>query len=263
MFEILSIFGEHTHKDWRRNEVRESLSRDYHILVFIETGSVIYEINNKSTLVSKGDILYISSNVSRKTYGDGEHPHQKYAILFRYTKGIIPVPLVDDMEYKLIHCRGLDYVKNRFSLLVQQWIGKLPYYQTNCIAMLLELLVLSAREAEQVQFPARKVSMVSFIQKYILSNYQQPIRIEQLAQQVDRTPNYVTKIFKEITGQRPIEYLNQVRITAAHEYLLNTHLSIGQIAERVGFNDQFYFNKVYKQIYGMPPSSTKHGKTTL
>ncbi|MNI07728.1 Bifunctional transcriptional activator/DNA repair enzyme AdaA [compost metagenome] len=120
---------------------------------------------------------------------------------------------------------------------------------------MLELLGIAAREAETAEFPSKKLSMVIAIQQYILENYQGQIRLEALSELVDRTPNYVTRIFREVTGQTPIDYLHQVRIYAARDLMLNSSMTIGQVADTLGYCDQSYFNRMYKKITGHPPSN--------
>jgi YesN/AraC family two-component response regulator len=140
-------------------------------------------------------------------------------------------------------------------MLAQQWIAKLPYYSSMCSSILQEMIALVCREYGEQQYPYRKVALVHLMQQYMMEHYTQPIRIDDLASLIERTPNYVSTLFKDIMKQTPIEYLHQLRISAARELLLNTNKSIAQVAEELGFCDQAYFNRVYKKHVGAPPSA--------
>lgn len=251
LFELVSVFTEEVGSDWHKPES----VMEYDVFLFVESGCLAYVIDGNRLPLVKGDLLYFPAGSLRYAAADGIHGHQKYAVLFRRTVADTSIPLLDNRRHRVVHSRNYDYVKQRFSLLIQQWLGKLPHYETICRGILLEMLGIAGRELENAHLPAKKLSLANEIQQYILSHYRESIRIETLAELVDRTPNYVTKIFREVTGQTPIGYLHQVRITAARELLVNTHLTIGQIADMLGFCDQSYFNRVYKKMMGYPPSS--------
>lgn len=259
MFKLESVFAEEVSPNWYKEEA----ITEFDIFLFVESGGVTYEINGNRFALTKGDMLYFPKGTLRYAYGDGVHAHQKYAITFHCPDVSTSIPLLDARQYRLVHSRSYDYVKQRFSLLMQQWLGKLPHYETICKGIIIELLGIIDRETENANFPPKKMLLVTQIQQYILNHYREPIRIELLAKLVDRTPNYVTTIFREVTGQTPIDYLHQVRIASARELILNTHMTIGQIAELMGFCDQSYFNRVYKKITGYPPSSHLKEKKVL
>ena len=103
--------------------------------------------------------------------------------------------------------------------------------------------------------PARR-SLALRIQQYIVQRYRHPLRLPELADAVGRSPNYVSTVFREMTGKSPVEYLHEVRISAARELLMTTNMTIGEIAEFLGYCDQTYFNVMYKKIVGHPPSHT-------
>ena len=58
-------------------------------------------------------------------------------------------------------------------------------------------------------------------------------------------------VFKKATGNSPVKYLNEYRLSVACELLHNTGDSIKSIAEKVGIPDQFYFSKLFKSKYSV------------
>lgn len=251
MFELISIFVEEYDDQWH---LEESVTEN-EIFMFIVSGQVIYRLNGQSIVLNKGDLLYIPAGTTRETIAEQGLTHKKYVILFHMLpESRSSIALLSKNQYQVVHTRSYEYTRQRFSYLLEQWIGMLPHYDTICQGIGLELLGMFERDSEMDNFPPKKLSLVTTIQQYVLAHYKEQIRIEELAVLVDRTPNYVSRIFREITGLTPIEYLHQVRITVAKDLLLHSQLTIGQVADALGYCDQSYFNRVYKKWTGYPPS---------
>jgi len=97
---------------------------------------------------------------------------------------------------------------------------------------------------------------------YIKSNYKEKITLENLAGYVYLSKSYLSKIFKEEMKCNLTAYTNQIRIEKSKPLLLDQTLTLVDIANGVGFDDQSYFTKVFKSIVGISPGKfrEKHGK---
>ncbi len=91
-------------------------------------------------------------------------------------------------------------------------------------------------------------------EEYIAEHYMQDISLEEMAQQVDLSPAYFSKLFKMVEGVNYIEYLTQVRIEQSKKLLRTTTLPVKTIATTVGYMDEKYFRKLFKKIVGIKPS---------
>jgi len=90
--------------------------------------------------------------------------------------------------------------------------------------------------------------------EYIDKYYFQPITIEELAEVIGVTPQYLCLLFKKIIKQRPIEYLNNVRINKSKDILLkNPNLKIDEITIRSGYESSSYFCSIFRKIEGISP----------
>jgi YesN/AraC family two-component response regulator len=78
-----------------------------------------------------------------------------------------------------------------------------------------------------------------------------------LADTVHVSEDYLTRIFHKEIGLSLWEYLNRYRIYIATKMLLETNDTIYEIAENSGFQDQAYFCRVFKKIYGVPPGKIR------
>lgn len=83
--------------------------------------------------------------------------------------------------------------------------------------------------------------------------------IDELADGLDVSRSYVFQIFKMITGLSPYQYRLQVQLGRAKDLLLNSSLSIKQIAHSVKFNSVHQFSKTFRNKVGMTPGEYRHG----
>ena len=92
---------------------------------------------------------------------------------------------------------------------------------------------------------------------YLNRNASQQIVRWKLADTVHVSEDYLTRIFHKEIGLSLWEYLNRYRIYIATKMLLETNDTIYEIAENSGFQDQAYFCRVFKKIYGIPPGKIR------
>ncbi|WP_191014239.1 substrate-binding domain-containing protein [Treponema zioleckii] len=92
---------------------------------------------------------------------------------------------------------------------------------------------------------------------YLNTHASQQIVRWKLADSVHVSEDYLTRIFHKEIGLSLWEYLNRYRIYLATKMLLETNDTIYEIAENSGFQDQAYFCRVFKKIYGVPPGKIR------
>lgn len=92
------------------------------------------------------------------------------------------------------------------------------------------------------------------ILNYVNENLTSEISITILASKFYINPNYMCSLFKKEVGETLIEYISKRRIDYACKLLLETELPISDISEKCGFNDYFYFTKVFKKFNHTTPS---------
>lgn len=89
--------------------------------------------------------------------------------------------------------------------------------------------------------------------EHLKEDYRNAWTVEQLAERADVARWHYTRIFKELTTQYPLDYLNSIRIERAKELLLATEDRLLDIALFVGYNNEYYFNRRFKQTVGISP----------
>ena len=99
--------------------------------------------------------------------------------------------------------------------------------------------------------------------EYINANYDKRIRIGELAEHIGVNRMYLTNSFKKTMGSSPQEYLLNFRMAKAKLFLKETDLSIGEVAERVGYPDQLAFSKMFKGHFGVSPKAYRESGENL
>lgn len=124
------------------------------------------------------------------------------------------------------------------------------------------MLIVIEKSAEAVYIAAnRKEALVYECQKYIDEHYEETLPVTEIARAIGTSASYLSRIFKEATGQTIIYTLNQKKMKKAKEYIRNTDMKIYEIADCLGFENATYFSHFFKKYEGISPKDYK-GDTT-
>lgn len=99
------------------------------------------------------------------------------------------------------------------------------------------------------------------IQKTVLlmeQSYAQPITREELAKLANMSPSHYSFVFKREIGKSPMEHLTEIRMRHAKKQLLFSERKLRDIAESVGYRNEFYFSRQFKQVIGVSPKEFAH-----
>jgi AraC-like DNA-binding protein len=87
----------------------------------------------------------------------------------------------------------------------------------------------------------------------IRKNFDQPLRIEDLAREVGMSVSGFHAHFKAVTALSPLQFQKQLRLQEARRLMLGEHLDAASAGYRVGYDDAAYFNREYRRLFGAPP----------
>jgi len=89
--------------------------------------------------------------------------------------------------------------------------------------------------------------------QYVKSNYKEEISLDEIAKIANLTPTSFCRMFKSKTKKPFVEYLNEIRVSNACKYLIETDLGISEIAYECGYKTASNFNKLFKKLIGTTP----------
>ena len=84
-------------------------------------------------------------------------------------------------------------------------------------------------------------------------DYDQPLRIEQIASELGMSVSSFHHHFKAVTAMSPLQFQKQLRLQEARRLMLGEDLDAASAAFRVGYQDASHFNREYKSVFGIPP----------
>lgn len=105
------------------------------------------------------------------------------------------------------------------------------------------------QKSDTTGIPAKVVDLLGFIQL----NLGRRLTVKQLARIVNQHPDYLSRLFLKLTGERPLSYIHTKRIERAQYLMMTTQLSLSQIAEATGFDNLPHFSKVFKKKTSLTP----------
>ena len=97
------------------------------------------------------------------------------------------------------------------------------------------------------------------VKQYIHHHYAENLNVENLARQVYLSPGYLSVVLKEETGVNLNRYVRDIRMKKSRELLENTSMKISQIAKEVGFSNNSYFCRSFREYFGSTPESCRKG----
>ena len=100
-------------------------------------------------------------------------------------------------------------------------------------------------------------SSVERAKAYIAERYNKDISLDDVSREMDISPYYFSKLFKEETGENFIEYLTSIRINKAKQLISGTDMSMKEICTEVGYADPNYFSRIFKKNVGVTPTEYK------
>lgn len=104
----------------------------------------------------------------------------------------------------------------------------------------------------QLSRPEGNIARIARATKWIRDNYAEPLRVAELAEQVNMSVASFHRHFKNITTVSPLQFQKQARLHLARRRLLEAE-GIGQVAYEVGYESLSQFNRDYRKLYGLPP----------
>lgn len=125
-----------------------------------------------------------------------------------------------------------------------------------------ELMLLLLHQTIPKQMKKNDRQSVEQSVNHLQKHFEKEWTVEQLAQLADVPRWNYTRIFKDITGQIPLHYLTKLRIEKAKHLLMTTNDRVFEISQSVGFNNEYYFNRRFKEHVGISPGQYRRNQSS-
>lgn len=242
-------------------------NHDFLELSYVTSGTGMYKINNEYFKIKAGDLLIFNPKVYHREYiSKGEENGEVHIGIKNFKLDYMPKDyLMPEGFYGIINF--IKYKKNFencYSDIINEQKSSEPGYDLVLKSLVMKLMVLILRETGNYKTitdeksctfeSSEKSNIVHTIISFMNENYMHDISLDKISKNMYLSPVYISKIFKEETGDSPINYLIKTRLEQASYLLLaDNRMSVKEISKRVGYDDAYYFSKLFKKYYGASP----------
>ena len=159
---------------------------------------------------------------------------------------------------------SLSQMHGAVAQLLRCYFGRSVYFQAGCKAHLLQLLYLLAQQFRSADFmrselmrQQERATRLRPVFEYVSQNFAENLTLKQGAALASISQPQFIKLFKRVAGMTFVSYVTHVRLSHALRLLKESSLTIAEVAVRVGFSDQSYFDRRFKSAFGQVPSAVR------
>ena len=218
-------------------------------------------INDTCISLSDGDLLLIPPNTIHRSF----YPTHKCTerielcispdLLDENTKAILDQLLCEYHRNFPLKYRSKTITLLK-SIMDEVKFPEKPYAQTLAKAYVYEILVHLFRYSRSAITQSKDENpIIRDVIEYIEKNYSDNLSIPGIAKHFSISESNLYRLFNHYTNMSINNYINYIRINKAEALLLETDLSVTEVAFRCGFNDGNYFSTVFKKYNGNSPST--------
>ncbi len=252
---------------------------DFGELVFILDGSGVHITEKEEYQLKRGDVFVINGELAhgftklKKLHvANLLFCHERFDELRKEFKGLPGFNVLFDLEPSLRKSHGfksklhldpdqINEITVLLNLLAKEYNNKLPWNEMATEIIFKMIIIKVCRYYCHIEAP--KTDILFKIEKslnYMKHNFVKQITLARLAKEADMTIPVYRRIFKEVTGRPPINFLLQLRIAEAARLLVEDNLKAKEAAARSGFNNQSYFVRTFKKEIGITPKAYTKGR---
>ncbi len=244
-------------------------NHDFAEITYILSGTGKYFIEGSIYDVIAGDLIMCNPGVKHHNIVVNEKEPTVEVFIgftnFKFKNMPTNSIILHNNEY-IMHTSG--YLKKEISKICWEMVteqmgdqvGK--YFMLKAQLMKVLLLIIRELLGGEMQEKQNSYNFESYNKNYVVrrivtyldENYASKISLDKIARNMYLSPVYISKIFKEETGESPINYLIKIRLEKARDILMSGEDgSIKTIANSVGYDDVYHFSKLFKKHYGISP----------
>lgn len=236
-------------------------------LWFIQAGTVRLTVDGAEHIAGPGDVVFFYPGIPYMASASAEGCRFVY-VHFDFGIGsqqriLEDFPLAGVISRELIREEAVLFGKASLSSAAQSAAPGNRLYVKACLtAVLAKIIELHGqgryagtfRNGGAKRQSGRSLDVLQPVFQHIHNRLHEPIKMKELASFVGISEKYFITYFKKALGITPGQYIYQIRMNRAKDYLHARSYSVQQIAALLGYPDSFTFSKAFKKYYRVPPS---------
>ena len=252
--EINSCGIEHIYKLDRGSD-RPYGRSDYH-LIYVEKGVCNLFIDGEYKRLPAGSVILFRPNEPQKYYYLKDENSVSHYVHFTGVGCEALLKRLGIYEVRVFAMGQSATYREVSEKMACEFAMRKPMYMDWCTAYLHQLLNVVARKYALLQnnINPKSEGRINSACMRIYENIKEPPSTEELAAEHCLSVSRFIHLFKEITGKSVTDFVTALRVERAKEMLFSTDMTIGEISEAVGFEDQNYFSRRFRKIEGVSPA---------
>lgn len=239
-------------------------THDDFLLIYCLDGQGELDLDGQRSLIQSGDLLILPRGVSHAYQASGKTPWTIYWIHFsgHLSERFIDYLAIDASKYVLplgIHSRLVGDLEHLLEC------GRSSYNLTAFIHAANLLRQVLTQIARLQPLARQQEASGSFNLEHIHSLMQarvhEQLDLTTLAESASLSKYHFVKKYKELTGTTPINHFIHLKIERACHLLDTTNLPIGEVSFAVGYEDAYYFSRIFKKVMGISPREYRRMRT--
>ena len=228
---------------------QERENSDVTVLEYIVRGKGTILYNGERFNPAAGDVYILHQGSNHVYYSDAHDPWTK---IFFNLQGNLPEDLLRAYNLQdtvLIQSFWNEQIFSDFYALTCRDEPQRKIFERSAIKFheIVSALYTFQNESDHVTDEAQ------LLRDYLDSRVFDRVSIDELAASINRSPDYVIKLFRKTYSQTPYAYFFSQKMRVAEEMLRTTQLSCSEIAHRLQFEDPHYFSNRFKKNHGISP----------
>ena len=229
-------------------KVKQFGPRRYHGLVFKTDGTNRYIVEDKYVLDAEpGSVLYLPEG--RPYIVLSGRPGGCFCVNFHVTESAL-------MEPFLFFARNPAKWQENFSEMVRSWTYRKPGYRAKCLSLLYEMLACIEEDRQARYLPGNQIAAIRQIMRKTEEGglCKAAVSVPQLAEACGMSETYFRRLFHEMYGVSPKQYILEARFRRAKALLESSDATIAYIADASGFENIYHFSRAFRTHEGISPS---------
>jgi AraC-like DNA-binding protein len=224
-------------------------------LVYITSGSGVFVVEDKQWQVKPGSLFLILPGVKHHYKPDFETGWHEYWVGFKgnFFNRIVKEKIIfaDGVFFDIgLHNSILDL----FNIIFDEVRAQRPLYQIKTCSAIFMLISEIATGISRKNQPDYHQQIVDGAKYYMEQNIYGKVDIRSITDKICVSPSQLYAIFKKYTAMTPHQYFIRLKIRRAEVMLEEGGMPVKYVADKLGFEDQYNFSRLFKQKTGLSPS---------
>jgi AraC-like DNA-binding protein len=237
------------------------------ILIFCTQGRGKVIFDDRIWPVTRGTMVLLPPGKAHTYYADDDQPWDIFWVHFSGNRVGEYLPQEANSDSIVVQTRtnreDMAMLMSQFWEMIRTLSGGFSYtavfYAAQILSATLAYLTFHSPQAQTTPIGNEHVTQAI---QYVYDHLDSKLSLHVLATQINVSPSYLNRVFQANVGSSVTQFVTKIKLQQAEHYLIDSTLSVQQIAQRLGFTDPYYFSRVFKRNLSISPRAyrNQHGR---